>query len=168
MAKPINIKEHNSSFVKFLIFFLVTLIMAVSAVYFNFKVPNKELAILRERSELLRNQQINQEKYKRTLGEVMAVLSKLDSASSNKAMVVSELTPKIDALNAAASIDDSTASQKLNQMVFVLVKQCQNAKSDLYDLKDVDKAINDLKSENITLRTNLKDCQDNANFRRAQ
>jgi Type VI secretion system, TssO len=168
MAKPINIKEHNSSFVKFLIFFLVTLIMAVSAVYFNFRVPNKELAILRERSELLRNQQINQEKYKRTLGEVMAVLSKLDSASSNKAMVVSELTPKIDALNAAASIDDSTSSQRLNKMIFVLVKEYQKAKSDLYDLNDVDKAINDLKSENNTLRTRLKDCQDDANFRRAQ
>jgi Type VI secretion system, TssO len=168
MAKPVNLKEHNSAFVKFLIFFLVTLTMAVSAVYFNFKVPNKELAILRERDDLFRNQQINQEKYKQTLGEVMAVLSKLDSSSSNKAMVISELTPKIEALNAASAIEDSTASQKLNQMVFVLVKQYQNAKSDLYDLKDVDKAINNLKTENITLRTSLKDCQDNVNFRRAQ
>jgi Type VI secretion system, TssO len=163
MAKPINIKEHNSSFVKFLIFFLVTLIMAVSAVYFNFKVPNKELAILRERSELLRNQQINQENYKRTLNEVIQVFNKLDSSTS-KAMVESELSDKLNALRNAASIEDSTASQKLNQMVFGLVNEYRNAKFKLFDLKDFEQEIRKKNEKIQELGRDLDDCRGRANF----
>jgi Type VI secretion system, TssO len=163
MAKPINIKEHNSAFVKFLIFFLVTLIMAVSAVYFNFKVPNKELTILRERSELLRNQQINQENYKRTLNEVIMVFNKLDSSTS-KAMVESELSDKLNALRNAASIEDSTASQKLNQMVFGLVNEYRNAKFKLFDLKDFEQEIRKKNEKIKELSTDLEDCRGRANF----
>jgi vacuolar-type H+-ATPase subunit I/STV1 len=163
MAKPINIKEHNSAFTKFLLFFLVTLIMAVSAVYFNFKVPNKELAILRERSELLRNQQINQENYKRTLNEVIQVFNKLDSSTS-KAMVESELSDKLNALRNAASIEDSTASQKLNQMVFGLVNEYRNAKFKLFDLKDFEQEIRKKNDKIQELSTDLDDCRGRANF----
>jgi Type VI secretion system, TssO len=163
MSKPINIKEHNSAFFKFLIFFLVTLIMAVSAVYFNFKVPNKELAILRERSELLRNQQISQENYKRILNEVILVFNKLDSSTS-KAMVESELTSKLEALRTAASIEDSTASQKLNQAVFGLVNEYRNAKFNLFDLKDYEKEIKKKNDKIQELSKDLEDCKGRVNF----
>jgi Type VI secretion system, TssO len=163
MSKPLNIKEHNNAFLKFFLFFLVTLIMAVSAVYFNFKVPNKELAILRERSELLRNQQINQENYKRTLNEIMMVFNKLDSSTS-KAMVESELTGKLEALRTAASIEDSTASQKLNQVVFGLVNEYRNAKFKLFDLKDFEQEIKKKNDKIQELGRDLDDCRGRANF----
>jgi hypothetical protein len=163
MSKPVNIKEHNNAFIKFFLFFLVTLIMAVSAVYFNFKVPNKELSILRERSELLRNQQINQENYKRTLNEVMLVFNKLDSSSS-KAMVESELTGKLEALRTAASIEDSSASQKLNQVVFGLVNEYRNAKFKLFDLKDFEQEIKKKNDKIQELGRDLDDCRGRANF----
>ena len=137
--------------------------MAVSAVYFNFKVPNKELTILRERSELLRNQQINQENYKRTLNEVIMVFNKLDSSTS-KAMVESELSDKLNALRNAASIEDSTASQKLNQMVFGLVNEYRNAKFKLFDLKDFEQEIRKKNEKIKELSTDLDDCRGRANF----
>jgi Type VI secretion system, TssO len=165
MAKPINVQEHNNAFLKFLIFFLITLAMAVSAIYFNFKIPNKELSILRERSDVLRNQQISQEKYKRTLNEVIQVFNKLDSSSS-KAMIESELTVKLDALRNAASIEDSTSAQKLNQMVFTLVNKYRDAKFSLYDLKGAEEEIAKRNNKIKELKTELEDCQNRVNFNR--
>ncbi len=163
MAKPINIKEHNSAFTKFVVFLLVTLVMAVSAIYFNFQIPHKELAILRERSDVLRNQQINQEKYKRTLNDVMQVFNKLDSGN-NKAMVESELTVKMDALRSAASIEDSTAVQKLNQMVFTLVNEYSKARFKLTDFKDYDAILKEKNDKINELRISVEDCKNRANF----
>ena len=61
MLQPLNAREHNQAFLKFLFFLILTLIMVVSAVYINFEIPNKELSILRERSDNARNQAIAQE-----------------------------------------------------------------------------------------------------------
>ncbi len=163
MAKPINITEHNRSFTKFLIFFLITLTMAVSAIYFNFQVPNKELAILRDRSDLLRNQQINQENYKRTLNDVIVILDKMDSSGS-KAMVESELRIKMDALRNAASIEDSTASQKLNLMIFTLVNKYRDAKFSLFDLKGFDEELKKKNDKIQELNKDLDDCRSRNSF----
>jgi uncharacterized protein YlxW (UPF0749 family) len=163
MAKPLNQKEHNQAFVKFFIFFLITLAMAVSALYFNFQVPKKELAILRERSDLLRNQQINQEKYKRQLSDVMKVFEKLDSSGS-KAMIESELRPKLDLLNEAARIDDSTSVTKMNLVITTLVNKYKDAKFSLFDLKDFEQEIAKLKQKNNELDQDLRDCRDRVNF----
>jgi hypothetical protein len=163
MSKPLNNRERNQAFIKFLIFFFVTLAMAVSAIYFNFQLPKKELAILRERSDLLRNQQINQENYKRALGDVMQVFNKLDSSSS-KAMIESELRPKLDLLRNAVNIEDSTATQKLNMTIFSLVNKYSDAKFALFDLKDYEQEISKCKQKITELSSDLQDCRDRANF----
>jgi hypothetical protein len=166
MSKPLNSKEHNQAFVKFLIFFLITLVMAVSAVYFNFQVPKKELAILRERSDLFRNQQMNQENYKRTLSDVLQVFNKLDSSNS-KAMVESELRPKLDVLRNAVNIEDSSnTAEKLNMTIFNLVNKYKDAKFTLFDLKDYEQEISKYKQKITELSGDLQDCRDRANFNR--
>lgn len=137
--------------------------MAVSAIYFNFQIPHKELTILRERSDVLRNQQINQEKYKRTLNDVMQVFNKLDSGSS-KAMVESELTVKMDALRSAASIEDSTAVQKLNQMVFTLVSEYSKAKFKLFDFSSYDEELRKRNETIQQLRATVEDYKNRLNF----
>jgi hypothetical protein len=167
MQKPINLKEHNRAFVKFIIFFLATLAIAITAVYFNFQLPQKELSILRQRSHLLRTQQINQENYKRTLGEVMQVFNKLDSGTS-KAMIESELTVKLDALRTSASIEDSTSSQKLNQMVFSLVNEYSKARFSLFNFKDAEAEINKLKADIKDKSDQLDDCRNKFNFNNAR
>lgn len=155
MSKPINSKEHNAAFLKFVIFFLVTLAMAAGAIYYNFKLPNKELAILRVRSEMLRNQQVNQEKYKRALNEVIETLEKADSSGS-KLMVDSELNLKIDALRNASGIEDSAASKKLHQSVLYLVNKYKEAKFRLFDLKGYEDEIREQKNKVTKLKEDLE------------
>ncbi len=134
MSKAINIKEHNAAFTRFLILFIVTVAMVAGALYFDFQTPQKELEILRERSDLLRDQNLAQENYKRTLIETMAIVSRLDS-NTNKQMINSELEPKLAILRNAVNIDDSTAPKKLNIIVTDLMNKYINARFAVEDSK---------------------------------
>jgi Type VI secretion system, TssO len=155
MSKPLNLKEHNQAFTRFLVFFLVTLAIAAGALYFNFQTPQKELEILRERSDLLRNQNLAQENYKRTLNEVMQIMSKLDSVGGKSQMIDSELKPKIEALR-NANIDDSSSAQRLNMTIFVLVNKYRDAKFDFMDSKSCVKDNEDLRKQIVNLKENIE------------
>jgi hypothetical protein len=154
MSKPINNKEHNNAFIKFILFFLVTLAMAAGAIYYNFKIPNKELAILRVRSELLRNQQVSQEKYKRVLNDVIDMLEKTDSSS--KLMMESELSVKIDALRNVSGIEDSSAAKKLHQSVLYLVNKYKESKFRLFDLKNFEDEIREKNNKIAKLKEDME------------
>jgi hypothetical protein len=164
MAKPINLQEHNSAFFKFLVLFFVTVAMVSGAIYFDFQVPKKELSILRERSDLLRNQNLAQENFKRTLNDVVSVLNKLDS--SNKSMVESELRPKLDLLYNSAAIDDSTSSQKLNKVIFGLVNKFVESKFKISDMKNYETEMDRYKVRNAQLQQDLDNCRTQLNFAR--
>jgi hypothetical protein len=163
MAKPLNIKDHNASFIKFLIFFIITLAMAVWAIYFNFKLPGKELKMYKKDSDLLRIQRVNQEKYKNTLNEIMMTINSLDSNNNSKALVNSELNDKMDDLRRASNIDDSTASQRLNQVIFNMVNAYRNAKIKLDDCKNFDIELAKKEDKIEELRKDLADCKTNGN-----
>jgi hypothetical protein len=161
MLQPLNAREHNQAFVKFLFFFLVTVVMVVSAIFINFEIPAQELRILRERSDNYRNKQISEEKFKTTLSEFMAIANQSDSSS--KAMIESEAGPKLEAMR-GAEIDNSTTSIKMNMAVYALANKYIAAKSRLADLRDVDEEIARLKNKIIELEADLKACRDRVNF----
>lgn len=161
MLQPLNAKEHNQSFLKFIFFFVVTVLMVVSAIFINFEIPGQELKILRERSDNYRNKLINEEKFKNTLSEFMAIANQSDSSS--KAMIESEASPKLEAMR-GAEIDNSTTSIKMNLAVYALANKYIAAKSRLADLRDVDEEIARLKKKIIELEADLKACRDRVNF----
>ena len=46
--KALNAKERNRAFLKFLLFFVFTLVLVVTAIYFDFKLPLKENSYLQK------------------------------------------------------------------------------------------------------------------------
>lgn len=167
MAKPINIKEHNNAFLKFAFFFIVTLGMGIGAIYYNFRIPQKELAILRVRAESYRLQQINQEKYKRSLSEIIDILDRSDSSFS-KMMIEGDVKPKIEELRNVSVIEDSSATKQLHQTIIRMVNQFLRAKLSLYDLKDANKAIDDKQREINDLTRQLHTCSEQLKNQSAQ
>lgn len=155
MASAINIKEHNAAFTKFIIIFIATVAMVTGALFFNFQTPQKELEILRERSDLLRDQNLAQENYKRTLVETMSIINRLDS-SNNKQMINSELEPKVAALRNAVNVDDSTAPRRMNEVVTDLVNKYITARFAFEDSKGFQNELLQ-KDKEITRLRNLND-----------
>ena len=157
MATAINIKEHNAAFTKFIILFIVTVAMVTGALFFNFQTPQKELEILRERSDLLRDQNLSQENYKRTLMETMSIINRLDS-NTNKQMINSELEPKLVALRNAVNLDDSTAPRRMNEMVTDLVNKYINVRFAMEDSKSFQDELLQKDKEIARLRSLNDDC----------
>lgn len=162
MQKPLNAKEHNQAFLTFLFFLAVTIAMVAGALFINFRVPARELKILRERSDNYRNQSIAQENFKRTLNEFMAVMNRSDSSS--KAMIESEAKPKLDALRNATNIDDSTSDVKLKMVTLTMANQYMNSKLRLADLSDYAAEITRLRNKVAELSRDLDDCRSRINF----
>jgi hypothetical protein len=162
MQKPLNAKEHNQAFLKFLFFLSLTIAMIAGALFINFEVPNHELEILRERSDNYRNHMIAQENFKKTLNEFMAVANRSDSSS--KAMIESEARPKLDALRNAIAIEDSTSGTRMNMSIIALANQYLNARSKLADLRGFDDEIRRLKDKIAELQYDLENCRSRVNF----
>ena len=154
MSKAVNSKEHNAAFAKFLILFIVTVAMVAGALYFNFSTPQKELEILRERSDLLRDQNLAQENYKRILVETIAIIDRLDSNTS-KAIISSELDPKLALLRNSINIDDSTSVKRLNVVITELVNKYKNARFDFEDSRGFQEELKRKDREIVELKDNL-------------
>ncbi len=154
MSTAINLKDHNAAFTRFLILFIITVAMVAGALYFDFQTPQKELEILRERSDLLRDQNLAQENYKRTLEETIAIIGRLDSNNS-KAIISSEVEPKIAILRNAVNIDDSTSPKRLNVIITKLVNEYKNARFDFEDSRGFQDEIKKKNREIAELKDNL-------------
>ncbi len=165
MSKAINSKEHDAAFIKFLLLFILTVAMVAGALYFNFQTPQKELQILRERSDLLRDQNLAQENYKRTLLEAMDIINRLDSNNS-KAIIASELEPKIVALKNAAGLDDSTAPKRLNVIITSLLIKYKNTRFDLEESKSYPVELKKKENDIMELRQKLEECNNRVTMMR--
>jgi len=162
MQKPLNAKEHNQAFAKFLFFLVLTLLMLSGALFINFEVPNRELKILRERSDNYRNHLLAQENLKKTVNDFVAVTNRSDSSS--KAMIESEARPKLDALRNALSLEDSASGTRTNLAILALANQYLNAKYKLADLRGFDDEIRRLKDKIAELQLDLENCRSRVNF----
>jgi cell division protein FtsL len=139
MAKPLNLAEHKAAFSKFLIFFFLTVALVAMALYFNFKIPSTELQILRTRSEILRNQNIAQENYKRTLQEFLIKSKGMDSMGI--ALAQGSMQPSIDRLQTIPNIGDTLSSSSLNNVLLTLANSYLVAKLDLLKVKNYQETI---------------------------
>ncbi len=153
MAKPLNLAEHKAAFSKFLLFFFLTVALVSMALYFNFKIPTTELSILRERSELLRNQNIAQENYKRTLMDLIESAKRIDSLGNSMGQGV--IQPKIDKLRNIPNLGDSLSSPIINDVILNLANNYINAKYDLYKVKNSQEKINEADKKIAQLNTDL-------------
>jgi len=90
MQQILNSKERTQTFLKFLLFFLVTIILVVTAVYFNFRVPVKENAWLQNQLENMQKQDADQSKFVSKMEQAVILLDTLDKKNATN----SDLTQK--------------------------------------------------------------------------
>ena len=63
MAQVLNSRERTEAFLKFLIFFIVTVILIVAAIFFNFRMPVSENTMLLKERDIHSAQETNQRKF---------------------------------------------------------------------------------------------------------
>src|SRR5258708_12009399 len=95
MQQVLNSKERNEAFLKFLVFFVVTLILVILAIYFNFRLPVRENRMLQDEIETQRQQDMNQMKFVAKMQEAVVLLDSLGKGGPNADQINLQLNGKL-------------------------------------------------------------------------
>ncbi len=151
MQKPLNAKERNNAFLKFLLFLIITVAMICGAVYYNFDIPHKENRLLKEKVEQNRIQMMAQEKFTNKLVEVKQLMDSVGKPGVNTLYLNQLVSAKLKELTELQFID-STVQAKMNRTVLSTYLDYNKVKTEMVNMGDAPNMIADLRSRNEQLQ----------------
>lgn len=154
--KPINDKERQKAFFKFLLFFLVTNVIIVCALYFDFKVPAKENEILKSQVELSKIEMDYQNRFFESMQSINAMLDSLDNPGQNLSYQNSLISAKLVELKKSIPTKDSTFKYDMYSGIVNLLVEYQDLKSEILELSDSKTAIEEYKTALDRCRADLR------------
>ncbi|MUH34704.1 hypothetical protein D9O36_02515 [Zobellia amurskyensis] len=154
--KPKNSKERRVSFLKFSGLFIVTVSVILGAVYFNFKVPEKENMLLREQASIVEGEIKFQKGFFGEMQGLKRMIDSLDLPGQNASYQNSLISAEIVNLQNEIPVKDSTYLYDMHMSIVQLYVELQTAKGKLNELRDAEGTIKEYKSELEACREDLK------------
>jgi len=154
MQQVLNSKERNEAFLKFLVFFVVTLILVVVAVYFNFRLPVRENKMLQDEIETQRQQDMNQTKFVARMQEAIVLLDSLGKGGPNVDQINLQLNGKLAEI-AGLQPKDNNLYGKMDKAIVEKFSELQSAKRTLSALQEKADKISAMEAELNTTKSQL-------------
>ncbi|WP_289040540.1 type VI secretion system TssO [uncultured Zobellia sp.] len=154
--KPKNSKERRVSFFKFTALFIITVTTILAAVYFNFKVPEKENALLRAQASIVQSEIKFQKGFFNEMQSLKRMIDSLDLPGQNASYQNSLISAKIVELQNEIPVKDSTYLYDMHMSIVQLYVELQTAKDKVNELRDAEGTIKEYKEELEICRTDLK------------
>ena len=152
MQQVLNANDRNQAFLKFALFFVVTLILVIVAVYFDYRLPVRENKMLQEEIDQQRQADFNQGKFVATLQDASVLLDSLDKPGTNATQINLQLVQKLGDLNALQDNDNSL----YGKMDRIIVNKLLN----LSDAKKMLQTQSENENKMSHMRSDLKDARD--------
>ena len=133
MLQILNSTERNQAFLKFLLFFLITVSLIVWAVYFNVNMPRKENVILKSEVNATRQQESNQMLFLDEVEKTDVLIDSLGKPLTNYTQVELLIDEKVNRLSELRKSDNSTDA-KLNQYLINYLALVKKMKKDARSL----------------------------------
>lgn len=151
MQQVINGKDRMQAYLKFLLFFVITVMVVVLAVYFDFYTPGRENKLLKDEVYVQRKQEANQQKF---IDKMMRAVSLLDSMDKS-AKDASQLQNQVHVL-----INDMTVLQENSGSIY---GQLNNTViSELNNRLDQKKTISTMEEQMNRYKADLESCKGQA------
>lgn len=161
MQQVLNSQERNQAFLKFLLFFLVTVVLIIAAIFFNYRLPIRENKMLQSEVDIQRTEDVNQQKFIGLMQDAIRLLDSMDKKGTNVAQIDLQVNSKLQELAALQQKDNSIYGQ-MDKMIIDKLGNLQQDKKILQDARDntnkLSAAQSDLEkcqSENIQLHGQL-------------
>lgn len=151
MQQVINSKERNQAFLKFLLFFLITIALAIAATYFDAQLPFTENRELQTQITVHSQEEVNQEKFVENMNQAFVYLDSLDKDLKNQDQIRMQLEGKIDDLFKLQQKGNSPYA-KMNQVITYRLTELKTQKIQLLKLSDKANAL-------ASVEQKLNDCQ---------
>lgn len=157
--KPKNSKERRSAFFKFLALFVITMLAILFAVYFNFKVPNKENAILKADAKAIEKEMEFQNNFSEQMMAIKGMIDSLDIPGQNVSYQNSQISRKLVDLQEAIPTKDSTYRYDMYTNIVNTYSALQLSEGELIKLNDAKSTIEDYKIALEKCQRDLKESQ---------
>ncbi len=157
--KPKNSKDRRASFLKFLALFVITITAILFAVYFNFKVPNKENAILKDQVKSVEKEMIFQDGFSKEMKSIRGMIDSLEIKGANLSYQNSLISGKLVDLQKTIPTKDSTYRYDMYTGIISVYAELLDGKIQLSELKDSKATIDEYKIALEKARSDFKQCE---------
>lgn len=154
--KPKNSKERQTAFLKYLLLFLVTVLTIVFAIYFNYKVPNKENDLLKTQIKSVEKEMEFQNNFSDEMRAVKSMIDSLDIPGQNISYQNSLVSAKLVELQKTIPSKDSTYRYDMYTNIVNIYVELQDTKGELRSLNDAKSTIDEYKEALDRCRADLK------------
>ncbi|HMR82912.1 MAG TPA: type VI secretion system TssO [Niabella sp.] len=129
--KPLNIQERQKAFQRFLLFFILTVAVIVTAIFFGVKIPYAENEKLQEQLSIVDKENRFREDFSRAMAEAQSLLDTVNMDPQKSGLLDGRITQKIQEMDALLAKNDVTSKGLYNQVIRAL----NNAQSDKRGLR---------------------------------
>jgi hypothetical protein len=133
MQQILNNQERTQAFLKFLLFFLLTIVLVVMAVFFNYRLPSKENKLLSDEVDIQRQQETNQQKFITKMDEINLLMDSLEKHPNGFDQLSILIDSKIVELQVLGQ-NDNTAYGKMNKAIDNNLSKLLTDRKNLYPL----------------------------------
>lgn len=132
MVPALNSKERNKAFWKFILFFSISVVVIVMAVFVNFIVPRKENKILKEKARVYQAHTSAEEKFAAAIQETNSLLDSLDKPGVNELYINQMIGSKISEMTTLQA--NNPEAGKGDKLFLDILLKYQQSKSKLSKL----------------------------------
>ena len=161
MQQVLNSQERNQAFLKFLLFFLITVALIIAAIFFNFYLPVREKKMLQSEVDIQRVQDVNQERFATKLQDVAYYLDSMKKNTANYEQVGLIVNGKLGELSVLQQ-KDITIYGRIDKIIVEEmydrqqeIKALHDQGTELSKLQLVQEELQKSKSDNIILNGQL-------------
>lgn len=146
MPHVINSYERNQAFIKFMAFFVVTVILIVCAVYVDFRgLPQARQNLLEKQFAKYRSESQVQRQFVLQMEKAKMLLDSLEKSGKERVKVETALTGKLNDMQTLKQVDTSY-NGKLNNAILESFLELQQLKKELADLRTLPSKVVDLQA----------------------
>ena len=161
----LNKKERFNAFMLFLVMFLITTGVLITAIYFNFKLPIKENEVLKMENDKLNMQFSFNKLFSGKVEEINKLVDSLDASPDSFQFIEQSINYELVQLQEKIP-NDTIVDSRLYQNVILTYKTYVTTKKKLLEIndskKEITKLTQDLKEisdENKSLAKDLQMCE---------
>jgi hypothetical protein len=135
MQQVLNSRERNEAFLKFLLFFLVTVTLVVIAVFFDYRLPDKEMDMLRSEVAVSRSGASYQQQFVTRVEDAYQYIDSARKPGVNANQVNRMVDNKLSDLN-TLQLKDSSSYARLNNITLQALNELHETRKNLVIEKD--------------------------------
>ncbi|WP_153796705.1 type VI secretion system TssO [Foetidibacter luteolus] len=153
---PLNSQERNRAFANFLLFFIITVAVIITVVFFSIQVPFKQNEQLRKEMASVENERLQLGVFRIKMEETMHLLDSVGRVE-NPILVDDKIDKQIREM--AAMINDSMSVKNIYTGIITTLASLQSAKQQLRKGTDKDATVNEYKEQLANVRAELTECK---------